>query len=119
MYANQTAVVQPRLKLSQLPYGLKYSSSSSATPILSLWANQSGISSTRSVVTLNCSVMQTAYRNFPILSLFERTMSCYISPTWFGYTDILALPTQSNTFLSVRANLVIQSSELLFYDQRL
>src|SRR5258708_29809651 len=44
-------------------------------PILSLWANKIGISSTRSVVTVNCSVIPTAYRIFKILSPFDRTMS--------------------------------------------
>src|SRR5260221_4280700 len=75
MWANQTAVVQPRLIPSQLPWGLKHSSSSSGIPILSLWANKIGISSTRSVVTVNCSVISTAYRIFKILSPFDRTMS--------------------------------------------
>src|SRR5713226_5484890 len=75
MCVNQMAVVQPRLIPSQLPCGLKYSSSNSGTPILSLWANKSGISSTRSVVTFTCSVMPTAYRICKILSLFGRTMS--------------------------------------------
>src|SRR5713226_1186473 len=75
MCVNQMAVVQPRLIPSQLPCGLKYSSSNSGTPILSLWDNKSGISSTRSVVTLTCSVMPTAYRICKILSLFGRTMS--------------------------------------------
>src|SRR2546421_8081781 len=73
MCVNQTAVVQPRLVPSQLPCGLKYSSSSSAIPMSSLWANTMGISSTRSVVTVSCSVMPTAYRIFKILSSFDRT----------------------------------------------
>src|SRR5260221_2449456 len=34
-----------------------------------------GISSTRSVVTVNSSVIRTAYRIFKILSPFDRTMS--------------------------------------------
>src|SRR5260221_3408171 len=75
MWANQTAVVQPRLIPSQLPCGLKHSSSSSAMPIVSLWANKIGISSTRSVATVSCSVMPTAYRIFKILSPFDRTES--------------------------------------------
>src|SRR5437588_12183349 len=75
MCVNQTAVVQPRLVPSQLPCGLKYSSSSSAIPMSSLWANTMGISSTRSVVTVSCSVMPTAYRIFKILSSFDRTES--------------------------------------------
>src|SRR5947199_7733922 len=75
MCVNQTAVVQPRLVPSQLPGGLKYSSSSSAIPMSSLWANTMGISSTRSVVTVTCSVIPTAYRIFKILSPFDRTMS--------------------------------------------
>src|SRR6266567_2007871 len=75
MWANQTAVVQPRLIPSQLPWGLKHSSSSSGIPIVSLWANKIGISSTRSVVTVNGSVISTAYRIFKILSPFDRTMS--------------------------------------------
>src|SRR6266567_4118229 len=79
MCVNQTAVVQPRLVPSQLPCGLKYSSSSSARPMSSLWANKIGISSTRSVVTVSCSVMPTAYRIFKILSPFDRTES-YIAP---------------------------------------
>src|SRR5216683_4692813 len=74
MCVNQIAVVQPRLIPSQLPCGLKYASSNSGTPILSLWANKSGISSTRSVVMFNGSVMPTAYCIFKILSLFGRTM---------------------------------------------
>src|SRR5260370_12440833 len=74
MCANQTAVVQPRLIPSQLPCGLKYSSSSSGTPILLLWVNRIGISSTRSVVTFSCSAIQTAYRIFKILSPFDRTV---------------------------------------------
>src|SRR5260221_11330041 len=73
MCVNQTAVVQPRLVPSQLPCGLKYSSSRSAIPMSSLWANTIGISSTRSVVTVSCSVMPTAYRIFKILSPFDRT----------------------------------------------
>src|SRR5215471_18222530 len=75
MWANQTAVVQPRLLPSQLPWGLKYASSSSGIPIVSLWANKIGISSTRSVVTFSCSVMHTAYRIFKRVSSFDRTMS--------------------------------------------
>src|SRR5260370_36988310 len=74
MWANQTAVVQPRLIPSQLPWGLKQSSSSSGIPIVSLWANKIGISSTRSVVTVNGSVISTAYRIFKILSPIDRTM---------------------------------------------
>src|SRR5713226_8201096 len=50
-------------------------------PIVSLWANKIGISSTRSVVTVNCSVMPTAYRIFKILSPFDRTMSKYFRET--------------------------------------
>src|SRR5258708_32816932 len=75
MWANQTGVVQPRLIPSQLPWGLKQSSSNSGMPIVSLWANKIGISSTRSVVTINGSVISTAYRIFKILSPFDRTMS--------------------------------------------
>src|SRR5258706_9631108 len=78
MWANQTAVVQPRLIPSQFPWGLKFASSSSGTPILSLWVSKNGTSSTRSVVTFNGSVMLTAYRIFKILSLFDRTMSLWI-----------------------------------------
>src|SRR6266571_2098346 len=81
MWVNQMAVVQPRLIPSQLPCGLKYSSSNSGTPILSLWDNKSGRSSTRSVVTLTCSVMATAYRICKILSLFGRTMSKEVAAT--------------------------------------
>src|SRR5713226_7186947 len=97
MCVNQTAVVQPRLVPSQLPWGLKYSSSSSAIPMSSLWANKIGISSTRSVVTVSCSLMPTAYRIFKILSPFDRTGS--YTPTIYsdqqltkneaGYTLIL------------------------------
>src|SRR6266700_6040527 len=85
MWANQTAVVQPRLIPSQLPWGLKHSSSSSGIPIVSLWANKIGISSTRSVVTVNGSVISTAYRIFKILSPFDRTMSSMIEILdWIG-----------------------------------
>src|SRR5260370_22797469 len=47
-------------------------------PIVSLWVNKMGISSTRSVVTVNCSVISTAYRIFNILSPFDRTVSYYM-----------------------------------------
>jgi hypothetical protein len=44
-------------------------------PILSICVNNTGISSTRSVVMVSFSVIQQAYRNFKMLSLFDRTMS--------------------------------------------
>src|SRR5260221_1780323 len=92
MWANQTAVVQPRLIPSQLPWGLKHSSSNSGMPIVSLWANKIGISSTRSVVTVNGSVISTAYRIFKILSPFDRTMSDK-SPQFLIFNIILDLTT--------------------------
>src|SRR5260370_4783509 len=81
MCANKTGVVQPRLIPSQLPCGLKYSSSSSGMPILLLWVTTIGISSTRSVVTFSCSAIQTAYRIFKILSPFDRTVSLNFQKT--------------------------------------
>src|SRR6266568_120117 len=75
MCVSQIVVVKPRLVPSQLPWGRKEASSRSAIPILSLCANNTGISSTRSVVMVSFSVIQQAYRNFKMLSLFDRTMS--------------------------------------------
>ncbi len=84
MWTNQTAVAQPRLIASQLPCGLKYSSSSSGIPIMLLWANKIGISSTRSVVPFSCSLIPTPYRIFKILSPFDRTMSLCIKRLFFN-----------------------------------
>src|SRR5712692_7803631 len=42
-----------------------------------LSASETGISSTRSVVTVSCSSMHTPYRNFTRLSSFDRTKSIY------------------------------------------
>jgi hypothetical protein len=55
-----------------LPDSLNCSSSSSGMPIWFLYAKTT-ISSTRSIVALSCSGIQTAYRNFKILSSVDRT----------------------------------------------
>src|SRR5713226_3976709 len=78
-------------------------------PILSLWANKSGISSTRSVVTVNASVMPTAYRIFKILSPFDRTMR-------YGYCPIglCQLPGKSQPS---RRKLLHNEKKLIFLNK--
>ena len=62
----------------------------------SLWANKIGILSTRSVVTVSCSVMPTAYRIFKILSPFDRTESSYFQNERFRWDDFAVDFTRKN-----------------------
>src|SRR5712691_9590246 len=72
---SQMTVTTPRLNPVRLPCVGKCSSSKSAMPMRCIWANNSGMSSTRSVRIVNASFISSVYQNLWIASKFTRTVS--------------------------------------------